>query len=193
MGNQPSSPSQTPIVDIPPLPAPCDLQCQKQKQLKTLKQALDAVNPEEDPAGYEKARIAYFTVLNGPGWLANEKHKIASQDVEPVLTTYKQQYDTLKGEQQAQSVFSNLATALTSQKEGDQETNSFLTKQLASEKDKAATSDRLNQLGGQSSSYLSWAIDILIVILGLFVGYKVYSRFFGQITVSPDVPDLTSV
>ena len=87
MGNQPSSPTPAPPSasppSIPPLPPPCDLQCQKEKQLVLLKQNLDAANKQSDPEGYEKARIAYFTLLNGPGWLAQEKQRIAKQEVEP--------------------------------------------------------------------------------------------------------------
>lgn len=204
MGNQPSSPAPSapapsPDISIPPLPPPCDLECQKQKQLVTLKQTMDATDPTQDPAGYEKARIAYFTLLNGPGWLAQEKGRIAKEDVEPLLSSYTQQYNALKGEQQSQSIFKNLASALKSQEGADEESNRFLKQQLTAEKDKAATQDRINQLNAgtpysppQMSQYLSWAIDALIVFLGLFVVYKVYLRFFGQITMSPDVPVLTS-
>ena len=203
MGNQPSAPSAPPPVlpatSIPPLPPPCDLECQKQKKLASLKQAFDSADPEQDPVGYEKARVAYYTLLNGPGWLAQEKNKIASQEVEPVLKTYQQQYDSLKGEQQSQSIFKNLADGLKSQQVADESSNAYLTKHLTSEKDKAETADRLNQLNAgtpysppQLSAYLSWAIDIVIALLGIFVAYKVYTRFVGQIAMSPVVPDLTS-
>jgi hypothetical protein len=184
---------------IPPLPPPCDLDCQKQKQLALLKKKLDDVDPEKDPAGYQKARIAYFTLLNGPGWLAQEKHRIASQEVEPVLKTYQKQYDSLKGEQQTHGVFKNLADSLKAKSDGDEKGNTYLNRQLMLEKDKAETADRLNQLNAgtpytppETNKYISWAIDILIAILGLFVLYKVYTRFFGQVSMSPAVPDLTS-
>lgn len=201
MGNTPSSPPQAPsppdiAANIPPLPPPCDLTCQKQKQLTTLKQKLDSIDPEQDPSGYEKARIAYFTVLNGPGWLAQEKGRIAKEDVEPVLSSYTTRFNALKGEQQSQSIFTNLASSLTAQESSDEESNRFLKQQLTKEKDKAAVTDRLNQLTDSTpepSSYLTWAVDILITILGLFVLYKLYTRFMGQVTMSPSVPDLSSV
>jgi len=203
MGNQPSAPAPPPAPPTPPppppppLPPPCDMECQKQKQLALLKQNLDSIDPDSDPVGYEKARIAYFTLLNGAGWLAQEKSRIAKEDVEPVLSSYTTQFNALKGEQQSQSMFTNLTNALKSQQAADQESNSFLQKQLISEKDKAEISDRLTQLNAvtppSSSSYVSWIIDIVIALLGLFVLYKGYTRFFGQIAMSPEVPDLTSV
>lgn len=208
MGNQPSAPTppatpvQNPVPSPPPpppLPPPCDLECQKQNQLTLLKQNMDAIDPTQDPEGYEQARISYFTLLNGPGWLAQEKNNIASQEVEPVLKSYQDQYNALKGEQQSQKIFTNLATALKSQEAGDEESNRFLNKQLNKEKTDAEVKDRLNQLTAgtpytppQTSQYISWAIDILIAILGIFVIYKLYNRFAGQIIMSPNVPVLTS-
>ena len=157
---------------------------------------MDSTDPSQDPSGYEKARIAYFTLLNGPGWLAQEKGRIAKEEVEPTLSSYTQQFNALKGEQQSQSIFTNLANVLKTQEGADEESNRFLKQQLTNEKDKAQVSDRLNQLNSgtpQISQYLSWAIDILIVLLGLFVAYKGYTKFFGQLTMSPNVPDLTSL
>lgn len=203
MGNQPSSPTpQAPSTSppaVPPPPPPCDLDCQKQKQLVLLKQSLDSIDQQQDPAGYEKARIAYFTLLNGPGWLAQEKQRIASDEVEPVLSSYTQQYNALKGEQKSQSVFKSLADSLKVQQSADEESNRFLKKQLSAEKDAAAVKDRMNQLNAgtpyspsQMDQYISWAIDIIIAILGLFVVYNVYVKFFGQSTTSPTISDLSS-
>lgn len=204
MGNQPSAPAPPPAPTTPPppppppLPPPCDMQCQKDKQLALLKSNLDSIDPDSDPVGYEKARIAYYTLLNGTGWLAQEKARIAKEDVEPVLSSYTTQFNALKGEQQTGSIFSNLANALKAQEGADEESNQYLKKQLVAEKDKAQTADRLAELsatsGGpvQPSPYISWAIDILIALLGLFVAYKGYTRFFGQVTMSQAVPDLTS-
>lgn len=198
MGNTPSSPNSAPPPTpslVPPLEPPCDFQCQKQKQLVTLKQNLDSIDASQDPVGYEKARIAYFTLLNGPGWLAQEKSRIAKEDVEPVLSSYRTQFESLKGEQQSQTIFTSLADTLKAQELTDEKSNSFLKKQVMMEKDKARTKDRLNELGGtpspQTSQWLSWVIDIVIAILGIFVLYKGYTRFFGKIGMSSS-PDLTT-
>lgn len=178
---------------IPPLPPPCDLECQKQKKLVTLKQDFDAKDPEKDPEGYEKARIAYYTLLNGPGWLAQEKHRIAKEEVEPVTASYQQQYDALNGEKQTQSIFTTLERGLKAQLGADEGDSSFLEKQLQTEKDKAQTLDRMVDLGGSPTSYawVSWVIDIIITLLAIFVAYKAYSRFFASTSVNP-VSDLTS-
>jgi hypothetical protein len=175
----------------PPLPPPCDLECQKQKKLVTLKRDLDSRDPIKDPEGYERARIAYYTLLRGQGWLAQEKSRVAKEEVEPVLSSYRQRFDSLKGEQQVHSTFKTLADAQKVQEQIDEEDGNTLKKYLQTEKDKAQVADRSAQLGGIPSSYWGWIIDIIIALLGILVVYKGYTRFFGQITVTT-TPDLTS-
>ena len=194
MGNAPSQPPPLPSPPVqsppPPLPPPCDPECQKQKDLTVLKQKLDSIDPEADPSGYEQARIAYFTLLNGPGWLAQEKQRIAKEDVQPVLSSFRQQFNALKGEQQSQGIFQNLANALKAQEGADEQSNAFLKKQLTAEKDKATTSDRLVQLGGpqEPSQWISWLMDVIITLLGLFVLYKLYRVIMARfVSTTPAV------
>lgn len=184
MGNQPSAPAPS-SAPSPPPPPPlpmCDLNCQKQKDLALLKSALDTAteNQAQDPAGYEKARIAYYTLLNGQGWLNTEKQRIATHDVQPVLNNYNNQYNALKGEKQSQSVFTNLSNALKAQEGADTADNAFLKKQLGNERDKADVMNRMNDLATgtpenpQSGSYIPLIVDIVIGILligVLFLGF----------------------
>jgi hypothetical protein len=183
MGNQPSAPTPPapPAAPSPPppppLPPPCDPNCQKQKDLVLLKTALDTAteNQDQDPAGYEKARIAYYTLLNGQGWLNTEKQRIATQDVQPVLNNYNTQYNALKGEKQSQSIFTNLSNALTAQENVDSADNAFLKKQMAIEKDRADVMNRMNELASGTpenpQGYMPLIIDILIGILIVGVIY----------------------
>lgn len=180
MGNQPSSPVPLPAqVDLPDI-GPCDLECQKQKDLKNLKAALDAaaVNKDTDPSTYEKARIAYYTLLKGQGWLVNEKNKIARDEISQKITDYTTEYNNLKDQQKTQSVYSDMMKVLKLQEQDDTDDNKFLGKQIKSIKDKADTLNRLNQLGATQdySSWLTIGIDAVILILGLIFAYTVFSK-----------------
>lgn len=193
MGNQPSSPAPPapPAVSPPappPLPPPCDLNCQKQKQLALLKSAMDQAseNMDQNPEGYEKARIAYYTLLNGPGWLDTEKQKIATQIVEPVIKQYQTSYNSLKGEKKSQDIFTNLSNMLISQEGADKATNLFLKKEMIAEKDRADVLNRLNTLNVGTpvsqpspigmSAYIPIIIDILIALLAIGVLYLGYTK-----------------
>jgi hypothetical protein len=190
MGNQPSAPSAPPppTPSPPPLPPPCDMDCQKQKNLALLKTALDTAteNQDQDPDGYEKARIAYYTLLNGQGWLQGEKQRIAKEEVEPVISTYNTKYNALKGEKQSQSIFVNLADGLKAQEGADKEDNAFLKKQMTDEKNKADVLNRLNELNSGTPvtqqpnfnfwNYIPIIIDVIILILIVGVLYFAYTK-----------------
>jgi hypothetical protein len=180
MGNQPSAPAPsapTQPIAPPPLPPPCDLNCQKQKQLALLKSALD--EEEEGTEAYEKARIAYYTLLNGQGWLNTEKQRIATEVVEPVLKQYTTNYDALKSEKKSQAIFTNLSNMLTSQEDADQSTNVFLKKEMTSEKDRADVLNRLNELNAGTpapTSYIPMLVDLFIALLAIGVLYFGYTK-----------------
>jgi hypothetical protein len=181
MGNQPSAPSQ-PSAPPEPVPSfkPCDLECQKEKDLQNLKTAMDqaAINKDSDPETYEKARIAYYTLLKGQGWLRSEKDKIAKDEISPTITDYTTQYNSLKDQQKSQGVYADMMKVLKLQEQDDSDDNKFLQKQVKSIKDKAETINRLNQLGTTQdySSWLNTGIDALIVLLGLVLLYMLYSK-----------------
>ena len=186
MGNQPSAP-QAPApapplpVSPPPLPPPCDINCQKQKDLALLKTALDSATDtkDADPVGYEKARIAYYTLLNGQGWLNTEKQRIATQDVQPILTEYNSRYNTLKNQKQSQSVFVNLQNLLKGQENADAADNSFFKKQLSREKDKADVLSRLNTLQASqvNYNYTPIFVDFIIFLLAIVIIYLMFTKF----------------
>lgn len=182
MGNQPSAPQAPPSV--PPLPPPpiCDAPCQRQKLLSGLKTTLDQKEQTQtqDPEGYEQARIAYYTALNGDEWLVKEKSRIAKDEISPKITSYSTQYEELKKQQDSQKVFVNLMNALQTEEVGDEQDLHFLKKQVQGEKDKADVLNRLTVLGtqpAQPSSYMPILLDVLLAILGLGVLYLLYKKF----------------
>ena len=205
MGNQPSAPAPPapPAAPSPPppppLPPPCDPDCQKQKNLVLLKSALDAIDETQDPEGYAKARIAYFTLLNGQGWLNTEKQRIATEEVKPILDDYRTQYNSLKGEKQSQSIFTNLSNALTAQESVDSADNAFLKKQMAIEKDRADVMNRMNQLASGTpenpQGYMPLIIDILIGILivgVIYLGIMKMDLIKNMFGFSTSVTDITT-
>jgi hypothetical protein len=185
MGNQQSAPPPT-APPTPPTPPPpvCGSDCQKQKQLDGLKLTLDQKEETQstDPEGYEQARIAYYTALNGQGWLAEEQNRIANDEVSPIVTEYTNQFNSLNGQIKTNQVFANLASSLQAEQKEDEGDLRFLKKQFQKEKDQADILDRLTVLTNSpsqtsSSNYLPMLADLGIVFLGLFVVYMLYTKF----------------
>jgi hypothetical protein len=134
---------------------------------------------DTDPEGYEQARIAYYTVLNGQGWLTEEQNRIAKDEIEPVISTYTTQYNSLNSQVKTNKVFTNLASSLQAEQKEDDEDLRFLKKQFQKEKDQSDVLNRLTQLTGTTTqtNYLPILADIGIVLLTLFVLFMVYSKF----------------
>ena len=185
MGNKQSSPTSAStkaekVTGPPPLEPPCDLECEKRKKLKLLKDAFDKaeVNKDKDPEAYNKARIAYFTLLHGQGWLNTEKQRIAKENVQPIVGDFNKIYNSLKQQKQSQSMFANLANIL------EQDDSPELNKQMSKEKDKAGVLDRLNELNAGtpvsvpvSTNYWSYLWDALIVVFAVVAIYLGYTKF----------------
>jgi hypothetical protein len=197
MGNQPSA-SAPKTQTTSEAPLVCDLKCQKEKDLALLKAKLDSAEEtkDTDPDGYSKARIAYYTLLNGQGWLQTEKQNIARNEVQPITQDIRRIYDSLKSEKQSQSMFASFMNA----SKADQESNAFLKKELNKEKDKADVLDRMNELGAGNAptsagiyQYVPILIDILIVLLALAVVYVAYTKFFvSKPVLNLSVPNITT-
>jgi hypothetical protein len=187
MGNQPSAPTKPSELSKPeviPPPPVCDADCQRQKKLAGLKNTLDqkTLTKATDPEGYEQARIAYFTELNGQGWLAEEKQRIANEEVSPKVTQYTTQYEQLKTQQQNQQVFLNLMNALKEEEAQDETDLDYLEKKANQEKDQVDVLNRLAVLNqGQApvatTNYWPTILQVAIGILALIIVYLIYSKF----------------
>lgn len=182
MGNQPSAPQGSPPVAPMAPPPVCDANCQRQKLLSGLKTTLDEKEQtkNQDPEGYQQARVAYFTALKGDEWLMAEKERIARDEISPKITEYTSQYDNLKKQQGSQKVFVNLMNSLQAQQEDDEQDLHYLKKQLQSEQDKADVLNRLTVLNTApvpSTNYMSILLDVVLALLGLVVVYLGYKKF----------------
>jgi hypothetical protein len=185
MGNQTSSP-QPSTLSLPSLPPVCDMACQRQKQLDGLKTALDTATTtkDSDPEGYEKARVAYYTLLEGNTWLATEKDTIAKQDIEPVLSQYSTQYNELKNRKKEQNIFVNLAATLKEQEKGDEEELAFLNEETGKDRVETDVLNRLTQIKGSPTYQFDWFIYLLygiIGVLGLYVVYLIITKIISYI------------
>ena len=160
--------------------------CQRQKQLNGLKTALDTAttNKDSDPEAYEKARVAYYTLLEGNTWLATEKDSIAKQEIEPVLSQYSTQYNELKNRKKQQDIFVNLAATLKNQEKGDEEELAFLNNETGKEKVHTDVLNRLTELHGAPVPQFDWILYLLYFITGalaLYVVYLIITKIIGSV------------
>lgn len=202
MGNTPSAPSPQvttappPQVTTPPPPptAVCDANCQRQKELTNLRTALDTAtaNKTSDPETYQKARIAYYTTLEGQGWLDKERMRIGEEEVGPLVTQINEKYKTLVEEKKSQSTFLGLLDVLTAEKQQNQEELKYIYDQTAQTINKQITTDRTNELGGNTTidpigAYYPLIFQILLAILSIIIIVLLYRRFIPSSSTSMSV------
>jgi hypothetical protein len=127
----------------------------RQKNLEDARAAMQNATPE----AYPQARIRYFTLKEGQGWLRTEKERLADAEINPVLRDLEAKYDT------------NHRVETKSDTE-----SRYLHRRLLEEKDKVGVALRSAELGTSvvqtSSSYI---LDMLIAITGLGCVYLLLS------------------
>jgi hypothetical protein len=138
----------------------CDVECQKQKKLKTLQDAYMSASTRagSDPQGYERAKIAYFTLRDGPTWLHNYNQQKQEQAQE--------QTRRKKQEIERHSVPQDPGPAT--------EDSYEFTRYIQQKKDTSDVEWRLFELG----SYSSWeTIELaLTIILALYCIFQLFMK-----------------
>ena len=152
--------------------AACDVACQRNKQLTTLLTSLQeaTVNKGTDPEAYQQARVRYYTLKEGQGWLQKERERVAKLTVQPIVDKYKKDYAA------AQQPIKHTQT----DEVGDEEEARFIHKQIQEERNKAGVQQRLMELTVSSDPTMSWipfAINILIALLSLVIVYLLFTKF----------------
>lgn len=153
----------------------CNSECQKQKQIDGLLLSLQNAEKTKssDPQGYEQARINYYSLKDGQGWLRQEKERLAKDEVQPVLTKLSQEYNSLKAQLNQKSDANEYAKMTKAQQITEESQSDFLTRELQKVSDRVDVSQRLSELGGGQfkSSWMPIILDVIIALLSLSVLY----------------------
>jgi hypothetical protein len=115
-----------------------------------------AANRDDDPDTYEGARIRYFTLKNGEGWLQQEKTRIADTKLKPAIDDYRRQFQTLESQAAVQNkLVDSIVSARDKQSAAVDSTSSnfeFLDNFLQEKKAKMSAYDRFVELTSPSAS-----------------------------------------
>jgi hypothetical protein len=145
---------------------------EKEKQ-KQLKEALDYMN-SAPPESYEQARIHYYTLKDGQGWLRTEKERLATIEVDPILSKLTSEFTKLNEPSKHQEPVHEI---------GDEAETRYLHRRFLEEQDKVGVANRLSQLGQPISySWFPFIVDILIAIVGLLCMYLLLTKFSSIIS-----------
>jgi hypothetical protein len=159
-------------------------------------------NKDKEPEIYEGARVRYFALTKGDGWLQQEKKKVQAEKLDPEIDKYRQQYTMLKGEADVQKGYTdsiaNIRDKQSALKESASGNIDFLGNLLEEKEAKLSAYNRYIELttpapvattqqidseplplvsyfAGFPASFMT-VLDVILAILILFFVYLVYYK-----------------
>lgn len=158
------------------------------RRIETAKQALlDAENGRSaDPAGYQRARTSYYTLLFGDTWINDERQRVRAAVVEPAAQRYATQIMGLQSQLDSQNKYSdivrNTSESVLSAKNNFQYVVGKFSEQLdkihvETQKKRMEAKDRDLSFMSSIDDVLNWIIIILLLIAVGAVAYRIYLRY----------------
>lgn len=149
-----------------------------------------ARNRDNDPITYEGARIRYYALKNGEGWLQQEKARIESEKIDPALQKYRDMYEQLENEANVQKAYTDSISSIrdhqSSIKHEAIKNTSFLQKLLEDKQTKLSAYNRYIELTSPKSiepevqqqanpvvQYFSKFPSSFTIILDVFIAFLV--------------------
>lgn len=152
------------------------MQNERDKKIKNAYTLMKTAKPD----AYEQARIHYYTLKEGQGWLRSEKERLITTEIDPFLNQLNDEFKDLMNSG------TNSQTSNNTNEIGDEAETRYLKKKLMQEKDKVSIHNRLLVLGTNNTtiintSWLPFIFDILIAILGITIVYLLASGKYSKI------------
>jgi hypothetical protein len=140
---------------------------------------------DEDPESFEAARTRYYFLKNGPEWLEQEKKRISSQKLDPVLDEYRDMYSSLESEENVQKAYTDSVAVIRDQQEAltanTDKRASYFSNLIEREKQKKSAFDRYVELTSPTSAAaVPEAQEVSYIV-------KYFSGFPGSFTTILDI------
>ena len=171
----------------------CDVKCQREKELELLQGALHHATLKKgvDPEAYETARINYYTLKEGQGWLHKEKERKAIQEIDPIIDSYRSKINAVTVSKAVRDAKTQALKDIESEQVGDEDDVRFMHHLVTKESNKAGVRRRYLDLGGgfdgtggSGSDWWSIFLDILICFMVLGLVYLLVNKS-GKLLTPP--------
>ena len=138
---------------------------------------------DESPTAYQIARTAYYTLLNGPEWMAEERQRIADSEVAPEIQKYRDavaSIDLRKNEQQKTiDVVNGIKDKVLSLKDDFQYSVNTFSDQIEKVKIQLAMGNRSREKEKDNTwIWIDVGLNVLLVAVLLYAVYSFARRYF---------------
>jgi len=159
-------------------------QIEKAQQLKDAFKALQTAENVRDqsPQGYQDARMRYYTLLRGDGWVEEEKTRIANAEANPKINEYRQMRQDLNYRLNQQQETIEITTAVKdkvlSMKDDFAYTTNAFSKQIADLKNQINIERKRSETQKvETFSWIDYALNILLTIFIIAFLIAVIGRY----------------
>lgn len=161
-----------------------DKQTKIDDAFKTLQAAEN--NRDKAPDAYERARIAYYTLLRGEEWIETEKERVTKAEVDPEVAKYRTAYDDIasrqNAQQQTQDAMNSVKDGVLSLKDDFQYTTNLFKDQIENLKNQINMERRGREKSdGDEKGFFPW-VDLILnfcIIAGLiFAGLTFWRKLY---------------
>ena len=125
-----------------------------QRALKAFQDA--ARNRTKDPETFEAAKTRYYFLTKGPEWLAQEKQRILSEKVDPIVAGYRDQFNALDNEEKVQSAYTDSIAAVRDKQDSikgsAERQSSFFQRMIENQQAEKSAFDRIVELTTPTSA-----------------------------------------
>uniref|UniRef100_A0A6C0I7L6 Uncharacterized protein n=1 Tax=viral metagenome TaxID=1070528 RepID=A0A6C0I7L6_9ZZZZ len=130
---------------------------------------------DEDPENYEAARMRYFALKNGPSWAAQEQKRIAGDKLDPVISKFRDMYQSLDSEQNVQRAYTDSVSTIRDQQQSladnAEKHVSFFGKLIDTEQQKKGAFNRMVELTTRTPAGTTPLPQDVPLLVKYFSGY----------------------
>jgi hypothetical protein len=165
---------------------------QKVKEQERIQRALKAFqdaarNRTKDPDAFEAAKTRYYFLTKGPEWLEQEKQRILSEKLDPVVADYRDQFNSLDTEEKVQSAYTDSIAAIRDKQDtlrgSAERQSSFFQRLIENESAQKSAFDRVVELTNPSSIPAVSVTEDAPLFVRYFAGYPTSFRIILDIVL----------
>jgi hypothetical protein len=140
---------------------------------------------DKSPQAYQDARVRYYTLLNGEGWLNEETARITNAEALPKVAQYLATYQDLNTRVQQQQKTSEVVTGvkdkLISMKDDFKMTTDVFSKQIAELKNQIEIEKKAGQIkAGTVMDWMGFLLNVLLVVTAIAAAFVLIRKLLQK-------------
>lgn len=137
---------------------------------------------DTSPDAYQMARIAYYTLTDGAGWINEERQRVLAAEIDPEVESYRKSYKDVTGRREAQQRTQDIMRAVKDGVLSMKDDVQYTTKTFQDQIEVLKNQINIERRGREKPSdngFFTWVdtiLNLLIVIALIFAGLTIWRK-----------------